>query len=177
MGMLNLGGKPDIGSPEQLHDIQVATETFWAEGIMKSQGDPNLYINQKGLDYYRISNCHVYPWPFSGIPPSSPSDMLMVSRAKLQLLIFPKPEARETYRVPPRMGKAVLYTSLAIIHADIPLLSEAKVFNFLGFWGGELVPLFNASLYFTVEGVVKLPAQVEMMYINRHHIQGYFEPQ
>jgi len=97
----------------------------------------------------------------------------MINKAKLQLLFLPDPASLEGYRQPPRKGEAVLYTSLAIIKAQVPFLSEAKIINFLGFWSGEMVPLFNASIHFLAGTGTELPTEAEMMYINRNHIQGY----
>jgi hypothetical protein len=157
-----------------MHTVYVANDIFWATGSLESLGNPNLYINQDGLNYIKFEDTHLYPWSVTGLPPSSPETILL-RREKIQLVLFESEEAISQYRNPPRTGNIVIYMPLAIIKGTVPFYSEAKLANFLDFWKGELVPVTDASLYFMTEGPVELPSQAELLYVHRNHIQAYVE--
>ncbi len=175
MGLLGQSsGQGGMAPPIQLHTVYVATDIFWATGSLESLGDPNLYINQDGLNYIKLEDIHLYPWSVTGLPPSSPEEIL-VRREKMQLVFFESEEAISQYRSPPRTGNIVIYMPMAIVKGTVPFYSEAKLANFLDFWKGELVPVTDASLYFMTGSQVELPAQAELLYVHRNHIQAYVE--
>ncbi len=175
MGLLGpSSGQGGMAPPVQLHTVYVATDIFWATGSLESLGDPNLYINQDGLNYIKFEDVHLYPWSITGLPPSSP-ETILVRREKMQMVFFESEEAISQYRNPPRTGNIVLYMPLAIVKGTVPFYSEAKLVNFLDFWKGELLPITDASLYFMTESQVELPAQAKLLYVHRNHIQAYVE--
>ncbi|MFP4343268.1 MAG: hypothetical protein ACLFU8_01115 [Anaerolineales bacterium] len=159
-------------SPIQEHKIQLATDLFWAEGILESRGDPHNFINQEDFNYLLVKNARVSPWRFTGLP-ANQTAQLNVARPNLQLLIFMEESARSTYRSPPRTANVLLYYPLFVIRGSVPLYSEADITNFLDFWRSPLIPLTDAGLHFLAEGGVRLPTRPTLAYVNRNHIQGY----
>ncbi len=171
MALLN---RPGIESPIQLHEVSIATELFWATGTLESLGNPNLYVNQDDLTYMKLNESHLRPWSFTGLPTSSPEEVL-IRREKIQMLFLESEEAISQYRVPPRTGQLAIYLPLAVIKGQVPYYSEAKFVNFLDFWKGDLLPVSEASVHFLASGVTQLPLQAELVYVHRNHILAYVE--
>jgi hypothetical protein len=160
-------------SPVQHHEIEIATEVFWAQGQFESLGDPHNYINQENSTFLKITDGTVTPWSFTGLPATHPETLVNV-RESVHLLHFTSEETNEQYRDPPRSQKMFLYFPLFVVQGEVPMLSEADMGNFLDFWKGVFVPIQNAALHFLAGGAVQLPRQTSLLYVNRTKIQGYF---
>lgn len=171
MSLLGNQGEGAI-SPVQHHTVQVTTDTFWAEGQLKSLGDPHLHINKDDLAFLNIHEAHLVAWSFTGLP-STYAPKILVNREKVQLLSFPQPETVALRRKPPRSAKIMLYFSLFVVLGEVPLFSEAQASNFFDFWKGMFIPVSNAALYFLGGEAAHLPDQAELVYVNRLQIQGY----
>jgi len=161
-------------SPLQSHEVYVANDLLWITGEMETMGNPHNYINQDGLDFIRIGNPHITPWPFSGLP-SSHVPTVILSRERTQFLMFIHEASLEEFRPPPRTETLVLHMPLAVIRGNAPFLSEAKIQNFLDFWKGIFVPIIDAEIYFLADSVSQLPAQSPLIYVNRYLLQSYIE--
>ena len=162
-------------SPIQHHAVNLCTEIFWAEGQLESLGNPHLYINQDDLPYFQLQEPRLKPWTYADLPSSSPSTTL-VNRANAHLLYFPDDETNEQYKSPQKTTSIVFYFSLFVVQARAPLLSEATLENFTEFWKGVFIPVQEASIHFLISAPRALPAEVSLLYLNRHHIQGYVRP-
>ncbi|MGC9399339.1 MAG: hypothetical protein ACP5HM_09410 [Anaerolineae bacterium] len=162
-------------SPIQHHPAHLCTEIFWSEGELESLGDPHRYINQEGLNFLQLNTPRLVPWQYTGLPTSTPTELL-VRCENVHLLYFPKEETQELYKAPPNTLELVLYFPLFVIQAQVPLLGEAKLENFLEFWKGSFVPASDASIHFLVGGPSRLPRRVPLLYVNRRHLQGYVKP-
>ncbi len=171
MGLL---GRAQMGSPLQAHEVYIANDLLWVTGEMETLGNPHNYINQDGLDFIRIGNPHIAPWSFSGLP-SSRVPSLILTRERIQFLMFVHAASLEEFRPAPRTEMLVLHLPLAIIRGKAPFLSEAKLQNFLDFWKGIFVPIADAEIYFLSDSSSSLPAQSPLVYINRHTVLSYIE--
>ncbi len=169
MGLL---GKRDMGSPQQMHRVHMANDVLWLTGEMETLGNPHNYINQDGLNFIRISNPHITPWGFTGLP-ASHTPLLIMTRERTQLIIFPDPATQEQFRPPMKTESLIINLSLAVIRGKVPFLSEAQVHNFLDFWKGIFFPVMDASLYFLTDGPAELPGECALVYVNRNLIQSY----
>jgi len=169
MGLL---GKGQIGSPLQGHEVYVANDLLWVTGEMETMGNPHNYINQDGLDFIRISNAHLAPWSFSGLPASRVSSVVL-ARERMQFLMFVHEASLEEFRPAPKTETLVFHLPLAIIRGNAPFLSEAKLHNFLDFWKGVFVPIADAEIYFLADSASPLPAQSPLIYLNRHTVLSY----
>lgn len=171
MGPLDNGG---ISSPTQEHATIVVNDVFCARGTLESLGDPHNYINRDNLDFLQVNDAQIAPWGFTGLP-ASHAPQLNINRDKTQFLFFPAQETINLYRQPPRTEKAMLYFPLFVVQGEVPILSEAKISNFLDFWKGIFLPISDASIHFLAEGEMPLPARASLIYINRLSLQGYFQ--
>lgn len=169
MGLL---GKGQMSSPIQSHEVYIANDLLWVTGEMETLGNPHNYINQDGLDFIRISNPHIMPWSFSGLPSSHVPEVVL-ARERTQFLMFMHEASLAEYRPAPRMAMLVLHLPLAIIRGNAPFLSEAKLSNFLDFWKGIFVPIADAEVYFLADSASQLPARSPLLYINRYILQSY----
>lgn len=173
MGLLNssIGG-----SPVQEHPVLVATDLYIAAGNLESLGSPHPYINQDGLTYLRLNEAQILPWTFTGLPKNR-TNLFMVQRSKVQILIFPKPETIEQLRKPPRTHKITFYLPLLTIQGEAPFLGDAQIGNFLDSWKGQFLPVLEANIQMLAEGPARIPPHLTLLYINRDHIQGYLQTQ
>ena len=171
MGLL---GKGEMTSPLQSHEVYVANDLLWINGVMETLGNPHNYINQDGLDFIRIGDPHLAPWSFSGLP-SSRVPAVVLARERIQFLAFIHEASLEEFRPALKVETLVLHLPLAIIRGNAPFLSEAKLQNFLDFWKGIFVPIANAEIYFLADSSSLLPAQSPLLYVNRHVILSYIE--
>jgi len=169
MGLL---GKGEMTSPLQSHGVYVANDLLWINGEMETMGNPHNYINQDGLDFIRISNPHLAPWSFSGLP-SSRVPSVVLARERIQFLMFIHEASLGEFRPAPRTEALVFHLPLAIIRGNAPFLSEAKLHNFLDFWKGIFVPVVDAEIYFLADNSSPLPAQSPLIYVNRHIVLSY----
>ncbi|MBN1878371.1 MAG: hypothetical protein JXA33_29405 [Anaerolineae bacterium] len=172
MGLLRQGG--GASSPQQTHEVYVANDLFWISGEMITMGNPHNYINQEGLNFINVNAPHLAPWPFTGLPLSHPPEIILY-RERIQMLAFPGQEAQSQFRPPIRTHPLILYYPLAVIRGDAPFLSEAKPHNFMDFWKGKFFPMCNVSIYYLSEGLVELPTELEVIYLNRDMLQTYLE--
>ena len=171
-----LGGKGNLESPIQYHQMEIITDSFWAKGEFESLGDPHLYLNQEDLTMLPLKKPQIIPWSFTGLPPARPQQML-AHRDEIQLLRFLQAESNDKYKRPPRTQKLFLYFPLFVVQGQTPLLSEADLKNFLDFWKGTFLPITDASIHYLTQGPMPLTNQAELLYINRQQIQGYFPAQ
>ncbi len=169
MGLL---GKGEMTSPHQSHEVYVTNDLLWVTGEMETMGNPHNYINQDGLDFIRISNPHLAPWSFSGLP-SSRVPAVILARERVQFLMFVHEASLGEFRPAPRTEKLVFHLPLAIIRGNAPFLSEAKLQNFLDFWKGIFFPVVDAEIYFLADSSNPLPAQSPLVYVNRHAVLSY----
>jgi len=169
--MHNLG---ETISPQQKHPAQVIGDLFWSEGLLETLGDPHGHINKDGSDYLTLFEARVTPWQFTGLPPVRAAQ-LEVSRATIQTLVFSEQEVIESARRPPRTLTMMVYLPLAVIRGAAPMFSDAKLNNFLDFWKGVFLPMYDCSIHYLAEAGGRLPARTPLLYINRQHIQGYLE--
>ncbi|HNT75838.1 MAG TPA: hypothetical protein PKH77_12555 [Anaerolineae bacterium] len=169
MGLL---GKRDVVSPQQVHRVHMANDVLWLTGEMETLGNPHNYINQDGLNFIRVSNSHVTPWAFTGLP-ASHAPLMIMTRERTQLIVFPDPASMEQFRPPMRTDTLIINLSLVVVRGKVPFLSEAQVHNFLDFWKGIFFPVMDASLYFLTDGPADLPTESPLVYINRNLIQSY----
>jgi hypothetical protein len=160
-------------SPIRTYATAFLTDLFWAEGAFRSRGNPHFYINQDETERFILQEGRVHPWSFAALP-ATKSPLLMLSRDRVHLLTFLEEAAVESYHRPPRMARVLLYLPLCVVQGEIPLLSEAKVEDFLDFWKGPLFPVVDAAIHYLVEGGVHLPARRPLVYVNRAHLVGYF---
>ena len=128
MGLGNRG----MESPLQRHHVQIANDVMWIAGELETLGNPHNYINQDGLDYMRVSEPHIAPWAFTGLP-SSHTPFIITTRERIQLLSFPGDEALEQYRKPLKSETLMINIPLAVIRGQAPFLSEAQLQNFLDY--------------------------------------------
>ncbi len=171
MGLL---GKGAMGSPIQNHEVHIANDLLWVTGKMETLGNPHNYINQDGLDFIRIGNPHLSPWASTGLPLSHVPEVVL-TRERVQFLMFIHAASLEGFRPSPRMETLVLHLPLAIIRGNAPFLSEAKFHNFLDFWKGIFVPIVDAEIYFLADSSGQLPTQSSLAYVNRHIVLSYIE--
>lgn len=169
--MLNLDAN---SSPQQRHPAQTVGEFFWSEGLLESLGDPNGHINKDGLDYLTLYEARVTPWSFTGLP-AVRTPQLLVNRATVQAVLFTEPEVMENTRKPPRTLTVVFYLPLVVIRGAAPMYGDARLSNFLEFWKGVFLPVFDASIHYLAETGGRLPAHAPLVYVSRQHIQGYLE--
>ncbi len=90
-------------------------------------------------------------------------------------MIFTGEDAIGQFRRPPRLGMMIITTPMAVVRGQVPLLSEAKMENFLEFWRGVFFPVLDASLYFIAEGQGELPEEAPIVYLNRDYVITYVE--
>jgi len=169
MGLL---GKGQMESPLQGHAVHVANDLFWITGDLETLGNPHNYINQDGMDYLKLTNPHIAPWAFSGLP-SSHAPLIVAIRERIQFLVFTQEKSLETFRAAPKTEVLMLHLPLAIVRGGVPFLSEAKVHNFLDFWKGIFFPVVDAEIYFLTSGPDQLPTQARLLYLNRNLLQSY----
>ncbi len=169
--MRNFG---ETASPQQKHPAQIVAELFWSEGLLETLGDPHGHINKDGFDYLTVFEARLTPWSFTGLPPVRTAQ-LEINRSSIQALLFSEPDVIETARHPPRMLTLMIYLPLAVIRGSAPMFSDAKLNNFLEFWKGIFLPLFDCSIHYLAEAGGRLPMRAPLVYINREHIQGYLE--
>jgi len=170
MGILGRGNA--MGSPVQKHEVQIANDLFWVSGVLETLGNPHHYINQDGLDFLHINEAHVVPWSFSGLPASRP-EMINMASERIQFLLFAQEASLTEFRAAPNTMPIILHLPLAIVRGAIPLLSEAKIHNFLDFWKGRFFPVVDAEIYPLTDCAVQLPSKSRLAYINRRSIQSY----
>ncbi len=163
-----------IGSPVQHHPVDMFNDISWVSGTLRTNGNPNNYINQDGLIYLVLEQAHVVPWTFSGLPTSSP-ERVVTTVKRIQGMIFTGEDAIGQFRRPPRLGMMIITTPMAVVRGQVPLLSEAKMENFLEFWRGVFFPVLDASLYFIAEGQGELPEEAPIVYLNRDYVITYVE--
>jgi hypothetical protein len=171
MGLL---GKGQMSSPQQSHEVHIATDLLWITGEMETMGSPHNYINQDGMDFIHVDNPHIAPWSFSGLP-SSHAPSIMIVRERTQFLMFIHEASLGEFRAAPRVEMLILHLPLAIIHGKAPFLSEAKFQNFLDFWKGIFVPIIDADVYYLADSSSQLLARSPLVYINRYILQSYIE--
>lgn len=167
--MLNLDANT---SPLQKHPAQTIGDFFWSEGLLESLGEPNGHINKDGLDYLTIYDARVTPWSFTGLP-AVRTAQLQVNREKVQALLLTEPEVMANVRKPPRTLTIMLYLPLLVIRGAAPMFGDARLNNFLEFWKGVFLPVFDASIHYLADTGGRLPARTPLIYLNRQHIQGY----
>lgn len=163
-----------IGSPVQEHPVHVANDLQWISGNLETLGNPNNYVNQEGQDIMTVNEAEVAPWTFTGLP-TSQVPKVMLRRSNILFLIFPGEDTLEQFRPAPRTASLILNLPLVIVRGHAPLMSEAKMENFLDFWKGDFIPVSNASLYYLAEAPISLPHSTELLYLNTHLIQSYVE--
>lgn len=169
--MLNLG---ENISPQQKHPVQMIGDLFWTKGLLETLGDPHGHINKDGFDYLTVYEARVNPWQFTGLP-SVPATQLEVNRATIQALYFLEQDVVESARRPPRTLTLMIYLPLAIVRGAAPMFSDSKLSNFLEFWKGVFIPIFDCSIHYLTETGGRLASRTPLVYVNRQHIQGYLE--
>ncbi len=163
-----------MGSPVQEHPAHVVNDLQWISGDLETLGNPNNYVNQEGQDILRINGAEIAPWTFTGLP-TSQSPKAMVRRSNIQFLIFYGEAALEQFREAPRTASLILNLPLVIVRGNVPLMSEAKMQNFLDFWKGDFIPISDASLYYLAESPIDILTSAELLYLNTRHIQSYVQ--
>ncbi|MCD6285179.1 MAG: hypothetical protein J7M39_04610, partial [Anaerolineae bacterium] len=83
--------------------------------------------------------------------------------------------SRETFRKAIHTETLLFNLPLAVIHGDVPFLSEARLHNFLDSWKGRFVPVTDARIHYLVDSTVSTPAQADLLYINRSLVQSYLQ--
>jgi hypothetical protein len=161
-----------MGSPVQEHPVQVANDLQWISGDLEALGNPNNYVNQEGQEMMTVNKAEIMPWTFTGLP-GSQAPKVMIRRSNIQFLIFPGEETLEQFRPAPRTTSLIINLPLVIVRGDAPLMSEAKMENFLDFWKGDFIPVSDASLYYLAEAPIKLPGHADLLYVNTRLIQSY----
>lgn len=159
-------------SPVQRHSIYLANDVSWIAGELETLGSPHNYINQDGLDYLRVRSAHIIPWSFTGLP-ASRAEEIVVTRDRVQLLIFPEEASVEDFRAPPRTEPILASLPLAVMRGAAPFLGEAKLHNFLDFWKGGFVPLLDAQIHFLAENGTRMPDRAQLVYFQRSALQHY----
>ncbi len=162
------------GSPVQSHPIQIVTEAQWITGNIETLGEANFYINQEGIANFRISNCQLYPWAFTGLP-ATEVNQIIVNPRRIQMLMFTQPETINQLRRPPRTETLVFYLPLLVVQGKAPMMGDAKLVNFMDAWKGDFVPILEANLHFLSENATQLPETGQVIYLNRHLIQSYLQ--
>jgi hypothetical protein len=171
MGML--GMSQNIESPVQQHPVNIANDVQWISGDLKSLGDPHYFINQDDLDVFTVLDAHLNPWTFTNLPNGRASQTIVV-KENVQFLTFSSSIAMESFRKPLRTSRIILHLPLAVIRGEAPFLSEASLENFLDFWKGIFFPMCDASIHYLTDCSVRLPSQVDVLYINRRFVLDYF---
>ena len=171
---MSLLGDTSMDSPVQEHRVHVANDLQWITGTLETLGNPHNYVNQEGQDFLTVKDAQIAPWTFTALP-TSQAPQILLQRANTQFLIFPGEDAQEQYREPPRTAEVILNLPLAILKGRVPMMSEAKVENFLDFWKGDFVPLTDASIYYLGEAPVELPEKADLLYVNSILLQSYVE--
>ncbi len=161
------------GSPIRSYATLLMTELFQVVGDFRSRGNPHFFINQDEIEQFVLDSPSIYPWTFTGLPAYRP-EKLIVNRRRIFLIYFGEEETQALYRRPPRRTRMVLYLPLCIIYGTVPLMSEARVEDFLDFWHGPFVPVMDASLHYLSESAHALPTSLPLLYIHRDHITAYF---
>lgn len=163
-----------MNSPVQQHRILAANDLQLIEGTLESLGNPHNYLNQDGMDFLALRDAQVSPWSFTGLPPSRPEQIILI-RDSVQFLILPGEEAQSQFREAPRTSRLILHIPIAVIRGNVPFLSEARLSNFLDFWKGTFFPVTQARIHCLASGSSEVPAQTELLYINRKAIQSYVQ--
>lgn len=171
---MSIFGQTSMGSPIQRHQISVANDVQWVEGTLETLGDPHNYINQEDQSVFAISDAHVAPWSFTGLPDSRPPKVIAV-KDNVQMLIFQEETSQETFREAIHTETLIFNLPLAVIRGNVPFLSEAKLHNFLDFWKGRFLPVTDARIHYLAGSAVATPAQADLLYINRTLIQSYLQ--
>ncbi len=166
--------RSEIGSPVQRHRTLAVNDLHLIEGTMDTLGDPHNYLNQDGMDFLMLNDTHVTPWAFTSLPQSRPSKIVL-QRESVQFLLFKGEEAQSQFREAPRTSTLILNLPLAVIRGNAPFLSEARLNNFLDFWKGLFFPVTNAQIHYLATSSAQLPAQVPLLYVNRHSVQSYLQ--
>lgn len=159
-------------SPAQQHPVFLATDLLWITGVMETMGNPHNYLNQENLNFFRVVNPRLLPWTFTGLPATHVPELIL-SRERVQMVIFPGAEAAAQFRPPIRTSTLVLYYPLAVVNGNAPFLSEARLHNFMDFWKGVFFPVTDVALHFIAEGMVDLPLKADVAYFNRNFLQAY----
>lgn len=169
---MSLFGQSSMGSPIQAHRVAVANDVQWVEGDLETLGDPHNYVNQEDQSVFTISDAHVAPWSFTGLPNSQPPTII-VAKDNVQMLFFQEETSRETFREAIHTETLIFSLPLAVIRGNVPFLSEAKLHNFLDFSKGRFVPVTNARIHYLAGSTVTTLAQADLLYINRSLVQSY----
>jgi hypothetical protein len=159
-------------SPIQQHRVLVANDLQWIDGQLETLGNPHNYLNQDDLTHLSVSQARISPWSFAGLPASN-AEEVVVARENVQLLALPGDSAQEQFREAPRSETVILSLPLAIVRGAVPFLSEAQLHNFLDFWRGLFFPVTNAQIHFLATCSAALPAQSDLLYVNRTAVQSY----
>ena len=171
---MSLFGQTSMGSRIQKHQISVANDVQWVEGTLETLGDPHNYINQEDQSVFTISDALVAPWSFTGLPDGRPSRIIVI-KDNVQMLIFQEETSQETFREALHTETLLFNLPLAVIHGNVPFLSEAKLHNFLDSWKGRFLPVTDARIHYLAGSSVATPAQADLLYINRALVQSYLQ--
>jgi hypothetical protein len=171
---MSIMSNESVGSPVQEHPVYIANDLQWIGGDLETLGNPNNYINQEGQEIVTVNDAEIAPWTFTGLP-TTQSPKVMIRRSNIQFMVFYGEEALEQFREPPRTTSVILNLPLVIVRGNVPLMSEAKIENFLDFWKGDFIPVSEASLYYLAEAPVELINASELLYVNTRLIQSYVQ--
>lgn len=165
-------GDTTMESPIQEHRVAIANDLQWIEGKLESLGNPHNYINQENLTVFSVSDPLIAPWTFTGLPNTRP-DRVYIAKERVQFLVFPEDETVDQLRQSPHTETLIINLPLAIIHGDVPFLSEAREQNFLDFWKGIFLPVTNAEIHYLAPSAADLPTHTRSLYVNRTTLQSY----
>ena len=140
---MNLLSSDSMDSPAQRHFVSLANDLQWINGNLETLGNPHHYINQQGQETLTVTEAEIAPWMFSGLP-TSQAPTVIVRRSNIQFLVFHDEEAIDQYTTPPQTASLIINLPLVIVRGNAPLMSEAKMENFLDFWKGGFIPAWRA---------------------------------
>ena len=163
----------EMGITLERHQVQIVGRDLQYEGEMEPLGPVLDFLNAPTRSTVPLFSVRVTPisldGPFKGV--SRPE--ITVDRNELGILYFFDPEYRSKVQMLRNADSVIAYTPHAILRGRFHRGAETRLRDLFDAMPGDFLPMTEVSVFPTTDLPRALPAQADLVILNRHFVRFY----
>jgi len=163
----------EMGITLERHRVQIVGRDLLYEGEMEPLGPVLDFLNAPTRSTFPLYSVRVMPinleGPFKGV--SRPE--ITVDRNELGILYFFDPAFRSKVQMLRNADSVIAYTPHAILRGRFHRGAETRLRDLFDGMQGIFLPMTEVSLYPTTDLPSPLPAQTDLVILNREFVRFY----